>query len=425
MGNTNLKNAKKNKNDEFYTQLSDIEKELSHYRDFLRGKIVFCNCDDPYESNFFKYFASNFNFLGLKKLIATCYCGSPVSGTQLLLKDIVDLEPKSDRQAYKIEISEVIDTNKDGAVDITDVAYLIKNKKNILTLLDGDGDFRSNECIELLKQSDVVITNPPFSLFREYVAQLIEYDKKFVIIGNDNCRTYKEIFPLIKNNQIWCGYNHVKEFCKSDGTIQKFGNVSWYTNLPITKRNEELILYKRYYMTEEDKNNPNYTNPDYPKYDNYDAINVDKVSDIPVDYDGVMGVPITFLDKYTPKQFDIIKFRKGDDNRDLEYTKNGGNLERESLQSKNSAVLPNTRSSSSELTGTQKEIQCREKECASMERNNMSEYLSNGFEIIGATESEGKGFSNGLWISETKITQPQIKGQKIYKRLFIKRRKIK
>ena len=196
-------------------------------------------------------------------------------------------------------------------------------------LLDGDGDFRSNECIELLKQSDVVITNPPFSLFREYVALLIEYDKKFVIIGNDNCRTYKEIFPLIKNNQIWCGYNHVKEFCKSDGTIQKFGNVSWYTNLPITKRNEELILYKRYYMTEEDKNNPNYTNPDYPKYDNYDAINVDKVSDIPVDYDGVMGVPITFLDKYTPKQFDIIKFRKGDDNRDLEYTKNGGNLERE------------------------------------------------------------------------------------------------
>lgn len=428
MGNTNLKNAKKNKNDEFYTQLSDIEKELSHYRDFLRGKIVFCNCDDPYESNFFKYFASNFNFLGLKKLIATCYCGSPVSGTQLLLKDIVDLEPKSDRQAYKIEISEVIDTNKDGAVDITDVAYLIKNKKNILTLLDGDGDFRSNECIELLKQSDVVITNPPFSLFREYVAQLIEYDKKFVIIGNKNSITYKEVFKFIKDNKIWLGYSHPNNFLNPDGTLAKLtGLTRWFTNIGIPKRNEELILYKRYYMTEADKNNPNYTNPDYPKYDNYDAINVDKVSDIPVDYDGVMGVPITFLDKYTPKQFDIIKFRKGDDNRDLEYTKNGGNLEREreSLQSKNPAVLPNTRSSSSELTDTQKEIQCREKECASMERNNMSEYLSNGFEIIGATESEGKGFSNGLWISETKITQPQIKGQKIYKRLFIKGRKIK
>lgn len=330
MGNTNLKNAKKNKNDEFYTQLSDIEKELSHYRDFLRGKIVFCNCDDPYESNFFKYFASNFNFLGLKKLIATCYCGSPVSGTQLLLKDIVDLETKSDRQAYKIEIGEVIDTNKDGAVDITDVAYLIKNKKNILTLLDGDGDFRSNECIELLKQSDVVITNPPFSLFREYVAQLIEYDKKFVIIGNKNSITYKEVFKFIKDNKIWLGYSHPNNFLNPDGTLAKLtGLTRWFTNIGIPKRNEELILYKRYYMTEEDKNNPNYTNPDYPKYDNYDAINVDKVSDIPVDYDGVMGVPITFLDKYTPKQFDIIKFRKGDDNRDLEYTKNGGNLERE------------------------------------------------------------------------------------------------
>ena len=201
MGNVNLKNAKKNKNDEFYTQLSDIEKELSHYEDFFKGKVVFCNCDDPYESNFFKYFASNFNFFGLKKLIATCYCGSPVSGTQLSLDDIVNLKPDN-KKAYKIEISEVIDANNDGAIDISDVTYLIKNKKNVLTLLNQDGDFRSSECIELLKQSDVVITNPPFSLFREYVAQLIEYDKKFVIIGNDNCRTYKEIFPLIKNNQI-------------------------------------------------------------------------------------------------------------------------------------------------------------------------------------------------------------------------------
>ena len=383
MGNTNLKNAKKNKNDEFYTQLSDIEKELSHYRDFLRGKIVFCNCDDPYESNFFKYFASNFNFLGLKKLIATCYCGSPVSGTQLLLKDIVDLEPKSDRQAYKIEISEVIDTNKDGAVDITDVAYLIKNKKNILTLLDGDGDFRSNECIELLKQSDVVITNPPFSLFREYVAQLIEYDKKFVIIGNKNSITYKEVFKFIKDNKIWLGYSHPNNFLNPDGTLAKLtGLTRWFTNIGIPKRNEELILYKRYYMTEADKNNPNYTNPDYPKYDNYDAINVDKVSDIPVDYDGVMGVPITFLDKYTPKQFDIIKFRKGDDNRDLEYTKNGGNLERENLQSKNSAVLPNTRSSSSELLTRQDSLGTLNVIQKSMEEKFTTDYSSNEFEIV-------------------------------------------
>ena len=380
MGNTNLKNAKKNKNDEFYTQLSDIEKELSHYRDFLRGKIVFCNCDDPYESNFFKYFASNFNFLGLKKLIATCYCGSPVSGTQLLLKDIVDLEPKSDRQAYKIEISEVIDTNKDGAVDITDVAYLIKNKKNILTLLDGDGDFRSNECIELLKQSDVVITNPPFSLFREYVAQLIEYDKKFVIIGNKNSITYKEVFKFIKDNKIWLGYSHPNNFLNPDGTLAKLtGLTRWFTNIGIPKRNEELILYKRYYMTEEDKNNPNYTNPDYPKYDNYDAINVDKVSDIPVDYDGVMGVPITFLDKYTPKQFDIIKFRKGDDNRDLEYTKNGGNLE-------------------------------RERELAKQKSSRTSEY---SFVIIGIANS-------ARFIGDFKC-YTKINGRKIYNRILIKR----
>ena len=423
MGNANLKNAKKNKNDEFYTQLSDIEKELSHYEDFFKGKVVFCNCDDPYESNFFKYFASNFNFFGLKKLIATCYCGSPVSGTQLSLDDIVNLKPDN-KKAYKIEISEVIDANNDGAIDISDVTYLIKNKKNVLTLLNQDGDFRSSECVELLKQSDVVITNPPFSLFREYVAQLIEYDKKFVIIGNDNCRTYKEIFPLIKNNQIWCGYNHVKEFCKSDGTIQKFGNVSWYTNLPITKRNEELILYKRYYLTDADKNNPNYTNPDYPKYDNYDAINVDKVSDIPIDYDGVMGVPITFLDKYTPKQFDIIKFRKGDDNRDLEYTKNGRNLERERefLQSQNTTILQDTHSSSSELTDTQKEIQHQAKECVSTERNNMFEYLSNEFEILDCNDFRRNDCVPVKNYGLIKDKEGAINGKPKYVRILIRRK---
>lgn len=423
MANKNLNAAKVAKKDEFYTQLSDIERELQHYWQHFKGKTILCNCDDPYESNFFKYFASNFNFFGLKKLIATCYCGSPVSGTQLSLDDIVNLKIDN-KKAYKIEISEVIDANNDGAIDISDVTYLIKNKKNVLTLLNQDGDFRSSECIELLKQSDIVITNPPFSLFREYVAQLIEYDKKFVIIGNDNCRTYKEIFPLIKNNQIWCGYNHVKEFCKSDGTIQKFGNVSWYTNLPITKRNEELILYKRYYLTDADKNNPNYTNPDYPKYDNYDAINVDKVSDIPIDYDGVMGVPITFLDKYTPKQFDIIKFRKGDDNRDLEYTKNGRNLERERefLQSQNTTILQDTHSSSSELTDTQKEIQHQAKECVSTERNNMFEYLSNEFEILDCNDFRRNDCVPVKNYGLIKDKEGAINGKPKYVRILIRRK---
>ncbi len=294
--NAKLRKADKAKNDEFYTQLADIENELSHYKEFFKGKIVLCNCDDSYESNFFKYFAMNFKFLGLKKLIATCYDSSPVVGEQLSLFP--------DKRPYKIEITEVTDENGDGAIDLADVEYLLKNKHNTRAKLKS-GDFRSEECIKLLKQADVVVTNPPFSLFREYVAQLIEYNKQFLIIGNQNAITYKEIFSLIKNGKIWGGYmfNKTLEFeipnnyegMERNG--KKYGRVpaiTWYTNLDTQKRHTDLILYKTY------------TPEEYPKYDNYPAINVDKTADIPYDYDGLMGVPITFLDKYNPEQYEII-----------------------------------------------------------------------------------------------------------------------
>lgn len=320
-GNKNLQNANKNKKDEFYTQLTDIEKELRHYKEHFKGKTVFCNCDDPFESNFFKYFAMNFNFLGLKKLIATCYDGSPIAGDELPLFADDSTEPQ--KTAHKIEITEVTDENGDGAIDLADVELLIKNHKNTLTTLNGNGDFRSDECIELLKQADIVVTNPPFSLFREYVAQLVQYDKKFLIIGNVNSITYKEIFPLIMENRLWLGasiHSGDREFavpnsyplnaagCRVDENGKKYirvKGVRWFTNLDYPQRHEDLDLYKRYKAEE------------YPNYDNYDAINVDKTSDIPYDYDGVMGVPITFLDKYNPGQFEIIKFRKGDDDKDL------------------------------------------------------------------------------------------------------------
>ena len=313
--NESLHAAMAAKNDEFYTRREDIDNELKHYKHYFKDKIVLCNCDDPYESNFFKYFASNFNFLGLKKLICTCYDSSPVAGQQLMLFP--------QRNPYKIEISEVIDENGDGAVDLSDVEYLLKNNKNTLKKLKS-GDFRSEECIELLKECDIVVTNPPFSLFREYVAQLMEHNKKFIIIGNKNAITYKEIFPLLKNNKMWLGYgfangnayfkvaNPNKDYATgvydSDTGLVKFRNCAWYTNLDTTKRHEELILYKHY--------NPE----EYPKYDNYDAINVDKVADIPCDYFEDIGVPITYFDKHNPEQFEVIKFRKGNDGRDLEYS---------------------------------------------------------------------------------------------------------
>jgi len=276
MGNTNLHKAKKEKNDEFYTQISDIEKELGHYKEQFRNKTIFLNCDDPSWSNFWRYFTLNFEYFGLKKLISTHY--------------------EKDKPSYKLTIE--TDVNDDGKID---------SKDTITTPLKQNGDFRSPECIELLKEADIVITNPPFSLFREYVAQLMEYNKQFLIIGNMNAITYKETFTLIKAKQLWLGNTNPKEFMQPDGTTKKFGNILWFTNLDHNKRHEKFVPYQSYEGNEKD----------YPKYDNYNAINMDKVVKIPGDYTGAMGVPITFLSKFNPNQFDIIKFRKGDDNKDL------------------------------------------------------------------------------------------------------------
>ena len=305
MANKNLNAAKAAKKDEFYTQLTDIERELQHYWPHFRGKTVLCNCDDPYESNFFKYFALRFNQLGLKKLICTCYNGSPVQGSELVLRfDNADSDPK--KVAYKVEITEVRDLNGDGAVDLGDVQYLLRNDKNVFSTLET-GDFRSSECIELLKEADIVVTNPPFSLFREYICQLVQYDKKFLIIGKQGNAIYKDVFPLIINNKVWLGYGFkggathfispYEDIATSsdhrEGMIRVSG-VHWFTNLEIPKRNEQIDLVCRYSPEK------------YIKYENYDAINVDKTQDIPCNYAGLMGVPITFLDKYCPNQFEIV-----------------------------------------------------------------------------------------------------------------------
>lgn len=288
-GNKSLQAANKAKQDEFYTQLSDIENELKHYKEHFKGKTVLCNCDDPRVSNFFLYFSYNFERLGLKKLITTCYKNQNR-----------DLFSQNDSERA-IWLEYYGDKNGNRVPDPNEIG---------INYLNGDGDFRSEECIELLKQADIVVTNPPFSLFREYVAQLIKYDKKFVIIGNQNAITYKEIFSLIKNNKLWLGSTlsfakfKVPDYYEERSTRfwidengqkwRSFGNICWFTNLDIAKRHESLILYKKY------------SSLDYPKYDNFDAINVDKVADIPEDYDELMGVPVTFLDKYNPEQFEII-----------------------------------------------------------------------------------------------------------------------
>jgi hypothetical protein len=290
MANENLKGAKKVKKDEFYTQLSDIEKELKHYKEHFKDKIVLCNCDDPRISNFFKYFALNFEVLGLKKIIATCYKNNNIDlFSENNVEKAVYLIYEGDKNGNKMPDLEEVEINE----------------------LNGDGDFRSKECVEILKQADIVVTNPPFSLFREYVAQLVEYDKKFLIIGSKNAITYKELFKLIKEKKIWLGHGfsngnayfkiptgNKKEYANGvydeiTGLV-KFRNVGWFTNLDHKERHEDLILHKKY------------TPEEYPKYDNYDAINVDKTSDIPADYDGAMGVPITFLDKFNPTQFEIL-----------------------------------------------------------------------------------------------------------------------
>ena len=293
MAGGSLDDAKKNKNDEFYTQLCDIENELKHYKEHFKDKVVFCNCDDPRESNFFKYFIRNFNRLGLKKLITTTYINSPIANTDDLFgeRNVV----------YKISINKLEDINDYDLITDELIDKIIKKRRKKLY---GDenyqaGDFRSAECVELLKQADIVVTNPPFSLFREYVAQLIEYDKKFLIIGNKNSISYKEVFTYIKQNKIWLGFNSACEFFTIENgqkvkTKKVQGLTRWLTNLEHKKRHEELDLYKKY--------NPQ----EFPKYDNYDAINVDKTADIPYDYYEPMGVPITFLDKYSPEQFEIL-----------------------------------------------------------------------------------------------------------------------
>ena len=276
MSNTNLKTAKKNKNDEFYTLMEDIEKEMRYYKDFFKGKVVYCNCDDARESNFFKYFSLNFEFLGLKKLIATGY--------------------KADGKGVVL----VYEGDKNGN-------RRVDNEEIIVNELNGDGDFRSEECIEYLKQADVVVTNPPFSLFRQYVKQLMDYNKKFIIIGNQNAIICKEIFPYIKNNQLWLGINSNKtmEFIipmnyekwdriEGDRKYGKVPAISWFTNIENKRHNEPINLYKRYSFE------------DYPKYDHFDAIYINRVDEIPIDYDGIMAVPITFLYKYNPKQFQIL-----------------------------------------------------------------------------------------------------------------------
>jgi len=280
--NKNLHKAKDSKNDEFYTQLPDIERELGHYKEHFKDKVIFCNCDDPEESNFWKYFALNFEFLGLKKLITTHF--------------------ETEKPSYKLEI--VKDINKDGKINQLDT---------IKTKLKQNGDFRSPECIEILKEADIVITNPPFSLFREYVAQLMEYNKHFIILGQQNAISYREIFKLIKENKLWLGVDnngtkwfqvpdHYEITTKSRKKIENgkqffsMGSIVWFTNLDIKKRHENLILYNTYSGNESK----------YPKYDYYEAINVNKVTDIPIDYKGAMGVPITFLDKHNPEQFEIL-----------------------------------------------------------------------------------------------------------------------
>lgn len=325
MPNTNLAEAKKAKKDEFYTQYIDIQKEVEAYLEFdpdtFRGKIVYCNCDDPFESNFFKYFAANFNKLGLKKLVTTSYDGSPIAGAQLNLWEYADGNGKRQKpKSMSVEIKEVTDVNGDGATGIEDVELFLKQNPHTRTRLAEGGDFRSAECIELLKQADIVVTNPPFSLFKEYLAQLVKYKKKFLIIGNTNSITYLEIFPIIKDNKMWLGCTNFnvgmffevpdnwKRFHHIDKeTGKKIARVStscWYTNLDHGRRHKPLNLMTMADNLKFSKNLKGKTA--YARYVNFDAIEVGTYKEIPSDYDGIMGVPVTFLDKYNPDQFEII-----------------------------------------------------------------------------------------------------------------------
>lgn len=308
-----LTTAKNRKSDEFYTQLTDIEREIRYYKDHFKDKVVFMNCDDPYESDFFKYFALNFNYLGLKKIISTSYVGSAIAFEEediFLNNNYTGIKNKF-THGHKVVINKVNDTNSDGSIDLFDIVRILSDSSNEISFLEGDGDFRSPECIELLKEADIVVTNPPFSLFREYLEQLFLFDKKFLIIGNQNAITYQQVFPLIKQNKIWLGitmngsnrYFRVPDsypLTESTGKIEngkKYSfvkSVVWFTNLKNKKWVDELTMYKKYSRDE------------YITYDNYDAIDISKVTDIPYDYNGCMGVPITFLHKYNPNQFEIV-----------------------------------------------------------------------------------------------------------------------
>jgi hypothetical protein len=310
--NAFLHAARRNKKDEFYTQLSDIEQELRNYRNHFKNKVVLCNCDDPFESDFFKYFVMNFRRLGIKKLIASCYAGSLVAGQQISLFDLEGLsdEEASAKTPFKIEITEIPDANGDGAIDLSDVEYLLRHDANVLTPLKGDGDFRSTECMELLEAADIVVTNPPFSQITDYLTLLIKSGKSFLVLGNVNQALYEEIFPFVMAGQMWLGvnsghfwfrvpenYEPKKTDYRQDLDGQKWrrmGGICWFTNLDHSKRHESLILVEKY-------------SPDrYPHYDNYDAIEVSRTVDIPQDWTGVMGVPVTFLDKFNPEQFSVV-----------------------------------------------------------------------------------------------------------------------
>lgn len=475
--NDNLHKAKTAKNDEFYTTKSTVEAELSHYWDHFKGKIVYCNCDDPYESEFFKYFMIRFNLLGLKGLFATCYEGSKMAQHQLQVFDDEDYKGIP----YKIEIyQEDVDEllEEYGFLSQDTIKSYIKTHRKA-ERLKGNGSFDSSECIELLEESDIVVTNEPFSLMRSFVALMMDYNKQFLIIGNMNAITYKEIFPLIKDNKLWLGYTHPKEFIEPNGGIKKFGNIMWFTNLDIPKRHEDLIIWKKYSPEE------------YPHYDNYDAINVDKVAEIPCDYceswglypeeyevldkaqweevrrepkkdteliyvipakgtelrqalhehserykekietelanviycNGVLGVPITYVDKANSKQFEILE---GDDYR------------KKALDSIPEECHPvenrEQRTENREQLELHIILQSKEKQFTVV---SLSERYCNGiigvpitfldkwnpkqFKLFGATESEGTGFSAGLWYSNSKIAQPLIKNNRKYKRLFIQK----
>lgn len=333
--NQNLAAAKSAKQDEFYTQYVDIQKEVEAYLEFdpdaFRGKVVYCNCDDPFESNFFKYFAAGFNRLGLRKLITTSFQGSPIAGTQLNFLEYLAVEDRiHDPRGIAVEIADVKDGNGDGATGIEDVRLFLEANTHTRTALSGNGDFRSAECVSLLKDADIVVTNPPFSLFRDYVAQLFEHKKKFLIIGPKNAVTYKEIFPLIKNTELWLGAGFAKgnayfgipagagrEFAEgvydpATGLV-KFRNVGWFTNLDHGRRHQELPLMTMKDNLRFSKHKDLRGKAAYDRYDNYDAIDVPFTDAIPSDYNGTMGVPISFLDKYNPDQFEIVGTTESND----------------------------------------------------------------------------------------------------------------